>query len=163
MTELIRQWIIAVTCAAMLAAILHSLLPKGGTGAAGRLAGGLLLLIATVQPLLSLDYDSLAQSMTKLRLEEYRSDQELAEANSSLLEELIEQETRSYILDKAEELGMTCQVAVTCELQDEGIPFPKFVTVSGSFTQEQTDALSQIIEADLAVPVQNQTYKGEVE
>ena len=159
MTELIRQWIIAVTCAAMLAAILQTLLPKGGTGAAGRLAGGLLLLIATVQPLLSLDYDSLAQSMTKLRLEEYRSDQELAEANSSLLEELIEQETRSYILDKAEELGMTCQVAVTCE----GIPFPKFVTVSGSFTQEQADALSQIIEADLAVPVQNQTYKGEVE
>ena len=80
-----------------------------------------------------------------------------------MLEELIEQETRSYILDKAEELGMTCQVAVTCELQDEGIPFPKFVTVSGSFTQEQADALSQIIEADLAVPVQNQTYKGEVE
>ena len=110
MTELIRQWIIAVTCAAMLAAILQTLLPKAGTGAAGRLAGGLLLLIATVQPLLSLDYDSLAQSMTKLRLEEYRSDQELAEANSSLLEELIEQETRSYILDKAEELGMTYMI-----------------------------------------------------
>ena len=141
MTELIRQWIISVTCAAMLTAVIQTLLPKGGTGAAGRLAGGLLLLIATVQPLVGLDYDSLAQSMTQLRLGQ----------------------TQSYILDKAQELGMTCQVTVTCERRDEGIPFPRAVTVSGSFTQEQADRLSQIIEADLAIPADAQTYEREVE
>ncbi len=163
MTEFIRQWIISVTCAAMLAAVLQTLLPKGGAGAAGRLAGGLLLLIATVQPLVGLDYDSLAQALAQLRLEQSISSQELAELNSGLLEELIEEQTQSYILDKAEELGMTCQVTVTCERQEEGLPIPSSVTVSGSFTQEQVDSLSQIIEADLAIPVYDQTYKGEVE
>lgn len=163
MTELIRQWILAVTCAAMLVAVLQTLMPQGGAGTAGRLAGGLLLLIATVQPLLSLDYDSLAQSVSQLRLEQSVSSQELAELNRDLLEELIEEQTKTYILDKAEELGMTCQVTVTCEQLEAGVPFPKFVTVSGSFTQEQADRLSQTIEADLAVPIQNQTYEGEVE
>ena len=163
MTELIRQWIISVTCAAMITAVIQPLLPKGGTGAAGRLAGGLLLLIATVQPLVGLDYDSLAQSMTQLRLEQSTSSQELAEINSGLLEELIEEQTQSYILDKAQELGVTCQVTVTCERRDEGIPFPRSVIVSGSFTQEQADRLSQIIEADLAIPADAQTYEREVE
>ena len=163
MTELIRQWIIAVTCAAMLAAILQTLLPKGGTGAAGRLAGGLLLLIATVQPLLSLDYDSLAQSMTQLRLEEYRSDQELAEANSSLLEELIEQETRSYILDKAEELGVVCQVRVTAWTESGDYPVPDGLEITGDLTQGEQAALTRVIAAELAIPAEQQYYVEDVE
>ena len=163
MTELIRQWIVAVTCAAMAAAVLQALLPRGGSGAAARLAGGLLVLIATVQPLLELDYDSLAQSLAQLRLGQDVSAQARGQVNSDVLEELIEEQTRSYILDKAEQLGMSCQVSVTCRRGEEGIPFPSAVSVSGAFTQEQADRLAQIIEGDLAVPVEDQTYQREVE
>ena len=159
MMEWMRQWLLGVTCAAMLVGILRALLPKGGVGAAGRLAGGLLLMIATVQPLLALDPDALAQRLTQLRLEQAAQTQQLEEFGGDLLEELIEEQTQAYILDKAEELGMDCQVEVTCRRQEEGVPVPDRVRVSGTFTGAQRDRLSQIIETDLAIPEEAQSYE----
>ena len=163
MTEMLRSWIIGITCAAMISAVLQAFMPKGGTGRAGRLAGGLMLLLAVVQPLAGLDYDSLAQSLTQLRLAETGQAEAFAEMNEALMKELIETETEAYILDKTEELGITCRVDVTYHLESGETPYPQQVVLTGQMTEGQRERLAKLIEADLGVPVQNQVYEMEVE
>ena len=68
MIELLRQWLTGVTCAAMIAALADSLTPAGTVKRIGRMAGGLLLLIAVVQPVLEVDFSALASASVPLEL-----------------------------------------------------------------------------------------------
>ena len=69
MLELIRGWLVGVTCAAMIAALAQSLTPAGPIRKIGRLTGGLVLLIAVLQPVLALDTTALSQALTDYRLD----------------------------------------------------------------------------------------------
>jgi len=159
----LRDWIVGITCAAMTAAVLGAFLPKGGgVGRAGRLAAGLLLMLCAIGPLAGLDYDSLAQSLAQLRVDRSQYARELDSQNSEILKKLIESETEAYILDKAEGLGARCQASVTYALDEEGRPYPSGVQITGELTEEQRRRLSGILEADLGVPVQKQTFTKEV-
>lgn len=163
MTEWIRQWIIGITCGAMLCAVLQAFLPKGGLGKAGRLAGGLVLLIVTVQPLIGLDYDCLARTLTEYRLAESGYTGSLTEMSGSLLKEIIEEQTEAYILDKAEEIGFQCEAAVTYDWDETGVPYPSAVRIVSSATGEQEARLARVIEAELGVPAGSQVYERKVE
>lgn len=163
MTEWMRQWIIGITCGAMLCAVLQVFLPKGGLEKAGRLAGGLVLLIVTVQPLVGLDYDSLARSLTEYRLIESGYSEDLTEMSGSLLKEIIEERTEAYILDKAEAIGFECEASVTYDWDGEGVPYPSAVRIVSSADAEQERRLAQVIEADLGVPADRQIYERKVE
>ena len=56
MMELLRQWLVGVTCAAMIIALADSLTPPGTVRKVGKLVGGLVLLLAVLQPVLTFDY-----------------------------------------------------------------------------------------------------------
>ena len=53
MMELLRQWLVGVTCAAMIIALADSLTPSGTVRKVGKLVGGLVLLLAVLQPVLN--------------------------------------------------------------------------------------------------------------
>ena len=160
MMELLRQWLTGVTCAAMIAALADSLTPAGTGKKIGRMAGGLLLLIALVQPVLEVDFSALASASVPLELEE----SELEKTDLEWMKTIIGRETGAYILDKAEELGIPCQgVAVTCAVTEDGVPYPSAVAVSGPLTQAEREELSRAIETDLAIPADRQTYESEDE
>ena len=55
MMGLVRQWLLGVTCTAMVLALAQALAPEGSVKKVCRLAGGLALLLAAVSPLLSLE------------------------------------------------------------------------------------------------------------
>lgn len=157
MMELLRQWLTGVTCAAMIAALADSLTPAGTGKKIGRMAGGLLLLIALVQPVLEVDFSALASASVPLELEE----SELEKTNLELMKTIIGQETGAYILDKAEELGISCQgVTVTCSVTEDGVPYPSAVEIAGALTEEEREALGRVIETDLAIPASCQTYES---
>ncbi len=164
MIDWLKDWIVGVTCAAMIAALLFAFLPKGGgVGRAGRLAAGLLLMLAAVRPLVGLDYGSLAQAMAELRVSQSGQAAELAAQNQELLKELIESETEAYISDKANELGIQCEAHVEYAYGEDGTPYPARIRVEGALTGAQRTQLSQALEAELGVPVQDQEYTKEVE
>ena len=78
-----------------------------------------------------------------------------------MMKSIIGEETGAYILDKAEELGISCQeVQVTCAVEENGVPYPASVVVRGDMTQEEQALLSRRIEADLAIPAERQTYES---
>lgn len=163
MMDLLRQWIMGITCAAVLLAGARCLMPAGGVRKVGSLAGGLLLLLAVAAPLTKLDEGALSLAMTEYRMAESGSAGLLELENKRLLKAIIEEQTAAYILDKAEALGAACTAEVTYEYSGDGTAYPTAVTVRGELTRQQQDRLTQFIEADLAIPKENQTYEGVID
>ena len=159
MVEFLGKWLMGVTCAAMILALAEGLSPAGGPKRAARLAGGLLLLLAVVKPLISLDGSALTRAMTEYRLDAEYSAQALEEENKTLMMDIIEAQSAAYIQDKAAGLGITCLAAVEAEGGGDW-PVPTAVTITGALTAEQREALTRAIEADFAIPAERQTYES---
>ena len=155
--ELLRQWLTGVTCAAIIVALVDSLMAGGTVRRIGRLAGGLLLLAAVVKPVLEVDLSVLSAANLRLEAEAVPAAEE---AGLDLMKSIIGEETGAYILDKAAELGISCQeVRVTCAVEENGVPYPASVVLVGDLTEEEQARLSRRIEADLAIPAERQSYE----
>ncbi len=158
MLELIRQWLIGITCSAMIVALAEALAPPGAVRKAGQLTGGLVLLVAVLQPLVHLDPAALTRSLTEYKLDLSLYDTTLEEENGILMKSIIEEQSAAYIQDKAAQLGIPCQVRV--EAEGEEWPVPQTVTIAGTLTPDQRAALSRQIEADFAIPEERQCYES---
>lgn len=159
MMELVRQWLLGVTCTALVLAVADSLAPEGSVKRVCRLAGGLALLIAAVSPVLHIDGVMISQAVSEYQAVVQTYEKELEEKNVLLYQTIIEETTAAYIVDKAEELGISCQAEVTFAYDEDGVPCPWEVTAQGVWTEEQRSQLSQLVEADLGVPGQRQYYE----
>ena len=159
MLELIRQWLLGITAAAMLVALAEALCPDGNIRGILRLTGGLVLLTAVLTPLLRLDTEALGRALTEYRLELDGAAARLEEENETLMRDIIEEQAAAYIQDKAAGLGITCLAAVEAEGGGDW-PVPTAVTVTGALTAEQRETLTRTIEADFAVPAERQTYES---
>ena len=156
MLELIRHWLVGITCAAMLVALAESLIPAGSIRRIARLTGGLVLLAAILNPL---DTTALARALTEYKLELSAYSADLEEENEILMKDIIEEQSGAYIQDKAAALGIDCQVTVEADGEEEW-PIPQSVTVMGSLTAEQQEALERTIEEDFAIPAERQRYES---
>jgi stage III sporulation protein AF len=163
MTDMMRQWITSITCAAILTAVLQAFLPQNGLGKAGRLVGSLVLMIATIQPLVSLDYDALAQSWAEIGQTEAGDTASLEQSNRGVLKRIIEQQTAAYILDKAEELGVDCQVEVTYAWDENGTAYPSQASITSSAAQAELEQLADWMETELGIPRSCQMYERTAE
>lgn len=157
-----RDWLLGVTAAAMLIALADAMLPPGSVKKVGRLTGGLLLLVAILQPVTGLDYAGLSRSLSRARedLKDYAAQPQTE--NFGLMKSIIEARSGAYIEDKAMQMDIVCRAQVTCVADlDTEYPYPAQVTVTGELTEAQQGKLTRFIEADLAIPAKNQTYQRE--
>ena len=159
MMELIRTWLIGVTCVAMILALADGITPKGSVKRVCKMAGGAVLLLTAIGPVAKLEDADIPRITEKYqtRAEEYRM--ALSEENNSLYESIIAEETAAYILDKAKELGMQCHVSVTVGWESDGTARPAGVSLFGTWTQTQKEQLCGIVEADLGIPKELQYFK----
>lgn len=162
MVDLIRSWLVGITCAAMIAALAEGLIPSGPVRKIGRMTSGLVLLLAVLQPLLRLDPAALSRSLAAYRLDLQAYSDSLEEENAELMKGIIEEQAGAYIVDKAAGLGIYCQVQVEAGGEGE-YPVPYRVWVTGELTTQQQEILTRQIEADFAVPADRQAYQSESE
>ena len=159
MTELVRQWLLGVACTALVLAIADSLAPDGSVKRICRLAGGLALLLAAVGPVLRLDSGILAQTLEEYRAMVQRYEDALEKQNNLFYQAIIEESAAAYIVDKAEEMGISCQAEVTFSYDEDGVPCPWEVTARGDWTDGARKAMERLLEDDLGVPPQRQHYE----
>ena len=160
--ELIRSLLVGITCAAMIVALAEGLTPPGAVRKIGKLTGGLVLLLAVLNPLLKLDTTALTRSLTEYKLDLSTYSDELQKENEDLMKAIIAEQSAAYIVDKAAELGMECSVCVAVSGEGD-YPVPDTVTVTGDLTAAQREKLTRQIEADFAIPAERQYYLGESE
>lgn len=150
-----RDWLIGVTAAAMLAAVARCLMPPGAVRQVGGLVCAMLLLWAVVKPLGPLTGTLLGEFEFSGQVR-----QDLQQQSGQLLKSLIEQECETYIVDKAQELGAQCRVSVVCAPDGEDVWLPDSVRVMGELSPRQRRELEQVISADLGVASERQEYLG---
>lgn len=158
--ELIRAWVLTVTASAMVIGAAEALMPEGAVKQAGKLTGGLILVLGLLQPLVSLDYEDLLGMVESLPAGAI-GQEELSVSVLDPMKGIIEEELAAYIVDKGESLGVSCRAQVTCAAGEEGVPIPQRVTVSGTFGEGQKKALIQYITQDLGIPREGQIYVSE--
>ena len=159
MTELVRQWLLGVACTALILAVADSLAPDGSVKKVCRMAGGLALLLAAVSPLLRLDVGALSDALEKYQTAVRSYKETLEEQNNLFYQTIIEESAAAYIVDKAEEMGISCQAEVTFSYDEDGVPCPWEVTARGDWTDGARAALARLLEDDLGVPPQRQHYE----
>ena len=159
MTEMVRQWLLGVTCTALVMAVADSLAPDGSVKKVCRMAGGLALLLAAVGPVLRLDSGILTRTLEEYRAMVQGYEEALKEQNDIFYQTIIEEGAAAYIVDKAEKMEISCQVEVTFSYDEDGVPCPWEVTARGDWTDEAREALERLLEDDLGVPPQRQHYE----
>ena len=155
MMDLLRTWLFGLTAVSALLALAESLVTQEGIRRVLRLAGGVLMILVLLQPVVRMDLGELHFSPDALRQEAEALEEEYAWQQEAALETGIEEELASYIWDKAQALGLSCQVCVTVETGADGIPVPRSVTVTGAYSED----LSEIIETDLGIPREQQNWQ----
>ena len=156
MMETLRGWLLGLTAAALAVSLLTAMLPKGETirRIAG-LAGGLILLLAVVQPLLRVRWEELTWRYETYQREMDRQTEAYQAAYANSLSGDIADRTAAYISEKAAQLGLSCHPRVEVTWRD-GVPYPGSVTLD----MAENRALSAILEEDLGIPPSEQHWLG---
>lgn len=162
MMELLRTWLTGITAAAILCALANSLMPEGSVRRVGRLACGLVMLAAVLRPLVEVEALSPGDLLEDYAAQTDVQAQTLEEERNALLKSIIEQECAAYIVDKAAQMGAACTAQVTCQLGEDGIFLPQSAAVQGSLTPRQQEDLARILEEELAIPRDRQSFPGPV-
>jgi len=156
MLTFLRAWLMSVIAASLLLSLLNSLLPEGTPRTIARMTGGLVLLLVILRPVtqlnlsdLDLHYGACTQQINQ-QIDAYQ------EENKARMRTLIERRTAEYISDKARQLGLTCEAAVTAEEQESGVFSPARVTLN----IEKDRGLSDYIASELGIPAARQQWRG---
>ena len=160
MTSWMRSWVVSITCAAMAAAVIEALLPRGAIRRVGRLAGALLLLLAAVQPFLRWDESALAYLPAFASGDVESAAQSGEDWARAVKKQLIEERAAAYIQDKAEALGIRCRPEVACTIGSEGAASLTGVHVTLYEGQARQEELARLIADELGIARENQVYEG---
>ena len=152
----VASYILSVTAAAIVTAILLSLAGHGSMAGPVKLLAGVFMTLTVVSPVLKLELPDPAAWLS-----DYTAS---AQAAAAMGEELaddaahsfIKSRTEAYILDKAALYGAALEADVT--LDDEGIPV--CVTLTGSVSPYARTGLAKIIQEDLGIGEEAQLWRG---
>ena len=157
MIEAVRGYLLRITAGAFAGAILLAALPKGTPRRVAAMLCGLLMLLLALTPLAELDYDSLAEAISRLELEKEEARTGIEIQNQELVASIISGRVQTYILDKASSLGM--QISVELEMETRAAtPYPSGVTIRGTVTPAQKQQLQTYLEQTFAIAPERQVW-----
>lgn len=160
--EILRSWITTVTAASILVSAAVAVTPKGSMQKMVRFVGGLVLLLALTAPLKDFNSEDLAFYSMQYRADYEQYEEKLIDENTAMIKTIIEDKTRTYILQKADELGIECNAAVTAVSREDGYPYPEEIVIETDAGVDPTlkAKLSRVLESELGVPKEKQKWRA---
>lgn len=155
----IAGYFMSVVAASMLVAIAMQMISNERIRKIVALAGGAVVLICVLTPLLHLDLDSISFDFSNL-LE--RQSEELEQMKTDSEQEIcriIIETTEAYILDKADKVGAVVSVQVTAEEAEGGYFYPDMVSLTGVVTSAQKRELSVYLRDVLGIDESRQIWR----
>ena len=142
-----KGYILSVTAAAMLAAILRALAGEDGMGKLTKLLSGLFLVVTVFSPIVHLEIPDPSRW-----LEDYMAEGEAAAQSGEVMAKeysasIISAELEAYILDKAAALG--CELSAEARLDDGGLP--RVIMLSGDVSPADQAELSRMLVQELGI------------
>ena len=152
-----RAYLLTVAAAAGLFSLLVTVLPDGRVRKTAQFTGALLLILTVLAPIMKLDSDDFARAIAKVQIDTSAFRRDTKNNDRELIAQLIKEESQTYILDKAAELGINVTAEVTLSEGSE-YPYPVSVVLRGSPSEQAQNRLSSIIECDLGIPPDRQEW-----
>ena len=157
----VQLWLRSVLAVSLICALADALTPEGGVKRVQRLVCGLVLAAAALGPAVRLDVEGgqrwLEDCLDGLELRREQLKEETG------MKSIIERSFAAYIVDKTAQLGLSpVQARVECR-EEDGVYLPKALRVSGPLTREEQEELSRVLEEELGVAREAQTYDEEEE
>lgn len=157
MMEEIGKYLLSVSACAVLVSFVQNIIMSKPVQKYAGLAGGLLLLVVVVSPLVRLDDSTLTEISNHYETYCQVDTSEQQEQNRQVLESIISERCETYIWDKANQMGVSIDVDVF--LCDEGYyPYPDAVRMIYSGSMQQKEVLSAWIEQELGIPLSHQEW-----
>lgn len=157
MSGSLREYLLSLCAACLLVTVIMSVLRQGTAQRLAGIAGGLVIILTAISPLLKIDPDTMTRAVWKLNMDTEAACSGVEIGSRALLKQVITEKCESYILDKARNLGMQIQVEVTlCDAED--YPYPEKVILRGSWSVLERNRLSEYISEDLGVPAERQEW-----
>lgn len=149
--EELRTYLIRIVIAAMVTGAASALCSSSGVKRVVRLCGGVCLALLVLGPLLHLDLDAVTRQFEALQTSGQQFSQSGVQTAQQQLQQIISEQTATYILDKAE----ACQAQITVEVQTSTYAdyycIPSQVQITGKVTPEQKLELMQVLTEDLGL------------
>lgn len=159
MFDSLGTWLTSIAATALIAAIARALSEKTPAIRPVSYICGLLMILVILGPIAEISFESLSSYVAAYKIEADDITGGVEIDNKEILASIIREDTQAYILDKAKTLGFDCSVEVETEMGENGYPYPSRVTITAEPTAEQKEALSKLIESDLAIPSDRQEWK----
>ncbi len=156
--EHIREYLISVTAAAILAGIIRSMAgEKGSTAGILRMVCGIFLAFTVMGPFTDIQLQD--SSLLHLDVMDHAGAavEDGLDYAQRAMARLIKTRTEAYILDKA--LAFQAQITVEVSVSDDETPIPIACTVTGNLSPYAKKQLMRIIESDLGIPKEAQQWR----
>lgn len=158
MSQLLHNWILGLTAAAIVAALAQLITPKGPVEKVTGFLSAIMLTAALLSPLLELDMDIFTWSMAEYRETVAEVTQNMETRENRLLRAYIEESCAAYILDEARVLGIDGgEVEVSTKWGNEAW-IPNEASMTMSVTSEQKRRLTDWIASQLGIPAERQRW-----
>ena len=157
MIDALQTWLIGVTVTAFLLAIAETLVSQEGVKRVLHIAGGVLLIIVMIRPLLGVSLEEVGFSIAAYERDVESLTENFTAQQQEDLSAIIEDEVAAYIWDKTQSMGLTCEVTVEMKEGEEGVPLPDTVALSVPYHEE----LSAWLEEEMGIPPERQVWQEE--
>ena len=116
----LTKWLLSIIGTAFLIAIAEALMPDQKVREVGRLVGGLLLLLALLNPLLQFRLGEWDLSVDDYFSQVEEKENTYRQQQTDSFEALIKEECETYIVTAAEELGLTVSAQIETAFDENG-------------------------------------------
>ena len=157
MSQFLKDYLMSIVAVSLLVAVVTAVIRQDTARRIVSMMGGLLIVITTVSPLLKIDGDAVSRAIWKMQLDTESVSNGVELGSKALMRQVISDRCTTYILDKAENLGLVLQVEVKLEENDQ-VPYPAEVTVHGRWSPAEQRILSDYIYEQLGIPPQRQEW-----
>lgn len=154
--EEIRHYLFSVLCTALICSVLKDLSEHTFFKKQIHLVCGLFLAYAFLHPLIAGQLPQFDDPWEHYLAEAKAASARGEEISAQAMRQIITQESEAYILEKANSIG--ADITLTLELSNDQPPIPVSAVICGEFDADSESALAQILEQDLGIPKEHQTW-----
>lgn len=157
MIAALREWLLCVTCAALLSAAAEALMQDSAVKAVGKLVCGLLLIFAVLHPLKENATD-LTQNWAYHRLQLEEETLRLQSRTEEQMKQVIEAKMSAYSMDKAAQSAIECEIKVYCQMAD-GVFLPQSAQITGVNSGEDMARVAAILTQELGIEPEQVNFR----
>lgn len=153
----VREYIFSVTGAALVSGVILRLLAgKGSAAVLGKMLVGIFMALTVLNPIANVTLPDLMDVVPDLSADAQAVVAQGETATQNALAAGISKQVEAYILDRAEELGLSLQVQV--ELSKDRIPMPVSVRLRGNASPYAKSKLQNLIHKELGIDKEHQIW-----